>query len=124
MKTLIKSFLLTAGLALAVSSVAAQTSEDRLDQYFKAKLGRHSPAIDARLEAERANAAFRQDTSVNVVVPNRHEQHIKVKLGRYSRAQEARLAQVGAAFREEPVTGTAPTYLEQYMRGKLGRSWQ
>lgn len=123
MKTLVKGILLTAGLALAVSSLpAAQSGDDRLEQYFKAKLGRNSPAEDARLRAERATTAFREETPLKVTVPNWNEQHVKGKLGRYSRAEEARLREVGTAFREETPTGVAPTYLEQYMKGKLGRS--
>ena len=123
MKTLVKGILLTAALALAASSLsAAPTGDDRLDQYFKAKLGRHSPAEDARLQAERASTAFREEAPLRVAVPNWNEQHLKGKLGRYSRAEEARLREVGTAFREETPTVADPTYLEQYIRGKLGRS--
>ena len=121
MKTFVKSVLLATGITVGASSLPA--AQDWTNQYFKAKLGRNSPAEDARLRAERANTAFRQE-SLNVAAPNWIEQHFKAKLGRNSPAEEARLRdlQDSTAFRQEPPAKvTAPTWIEQYMKGKLGR---
>ena len=125
MKTFLKGVVIAAGLTLGTGSLpAATTGNDWAEQLFKAKIGRNTPAEEARLRAEGANAAFRAETAVNVATPNFIEQLFKAKLGRYTRGEEARLREVEAstAFREEAPAGyVAPTWAEQLFKAKLGR---
>ena len=120
MKTFIKGVLLATGITVGAGSLPA--AQDWTEQYFKAKLGRNSPAEDARLRAEGANTAFRE-AAVDVAAPDWIEQHLKGKVGRNTPAEEARLrdAQQNTAFRQEPVTVAAPNWIEQHIKGKLGR---
>jgi hypothetical protein len=124
MKTFLKRILIAAGLTLGANALlAASTGNDWTEQYFKAKVGRNTPAEEARQRDAQANVAFREDAGF-VAAPNWIEQHFKAKVGRYSRGEEARLRELEAstAFREEPLTGfVAPTWAEQLFNAKLGR---
>jgi hypothetical protein len=127
-----KTILLTGALLIGANALmaaqAAPASNNWVDQLYKAKLGRSSPAEEARLKAERANTAFREEAAAEVTGPANPwlEQFYRTKLGRNSPMEEARLkAERGnTAFREEttPEARPANTWFEDFYRAKFGRS--
>ena len=128
MKTFVKSILFTGVLAMSASGLmAAQASDSQFDQWYRAKYGRNSPAVEARLKAERESIAFREETSSRVAPArvNWVEEHFKAKLGRNTPAEEARLKaeRESTAFRQEPYREAAPgrTWMEEWHRAKYGR---
>ena len=120
------AFLIGANALMAAQAVP--TNNNWVDQLYKAKLGRSSPAEEARLKAERANTAFREEPTVEVPVPANSwlEQFYRAKLGRTSPMEESRLRTEGAntAFREETTHEARPAnnWFEQFYRAKFGRS--
>jgi len=132
MKTSIKSVLLTCAVALGANALmaaqASQPSNNWVDQLYKAKLGRNSPAEEARQKAERANTAFREEATVEAAGPANPwlEQFYQAKLGRNSPMEESRLRTEGAktAFREETIREARPanSWFEQWYKAKFGRS--
>ena len=130
MKTFARSILFAGTLVMGASGLmAAQTSNAWLDQWYKAKLGRPSPAEEARLKAERANTAFREETRHEGAMPSNawFEQWYKAKFGRSSPAEEARqkAAKESTAFREEkraePKSSPTNEWFDQWYRAKYGR---
>lgn len=127
-----KSIWLTGALVLGANALiaaqAAPANNNWVDQLYKAKLGRSSPVEEARLKAERANTAFREETTVQVAGPANPwlEQFYRAKLGRNSPMEESRLRTEGAntAFREETTREAKPinNWFEQFYRAKFGRS--
>ena len=120
MRILVLGFLLTGALAMATPS-----GDTFQQQWFHKKFGRLTPAEDQQVQAERANTAFRQDTSANEPAPNWMERYMKRRWGRYSPQEEARQKEErdNTAYRQEPAAPAAPQDLiEQHFRGKLGRS--
>jgi hypothetical protein len=132
MKTSVKSILLSGALAMGANAlIAAQpmpTSNQWLDQLYKAKLGRSSPMEEARVKAEAANTAFREEATVEVAGPANPwlEQFYRAKLGRNSPMEESRLRAEGqnTAFREESTHEARPAdhWFEQFYKAKFGRS--
>lgn len=126
MKTFAQSMLLTGALALGASGLtAAQSNNNGMEQWFKAKYGRPSAMEEARLKAELADTAFRGETYQPTAAANWTEQYFKAKFGRNAPAEERRLKSErdSTAYREEPSAEGAPaTSLrdEQY-RAKYGR---
>lgn len=125
MKNVLSTILFTGALVLGANGlIAAQTSNSWLDQWYRAKFGRPSPAEEARLNQERASTAFREE-SRHEGAPT--EQLYKTKLGRNSPAEEARqrAERESTAFREEPTgkrkTAPANEWLDQWYRAKYGR---
>jgi len=127
-----KSILLTGALLIGANALmaarAAPVNNNWVDQLYKAKLGCSSPAEEARLKAERANTAFREETTVEVAAPANPwlEQFYRAKLGRNSPMEESRLRDVGAttAFREDTAREARPanTWFEDFYKAKFGRS--
>lgn len=131
MRTSVRSILLTGALVVganALMAATAQVGNDWLDQFYKAKLGRSSPAEEARLKAERANTAFREEATVEVAGPANPwlEQFYRAKLGRNSPMEEDRLRaeRENTAFREETTRESRPAndWFEQWYRAKFGHS--
>ena len=131
MKTSVKTILLTGALAMGANGLmaaqAVTASDNWLDQFYKAKLGRSSPAEEARLRAEAQNTAFREETREVARPANPWlEGFFKAKLGRNSPMEESRLRAEGrnTAFREETTREARPAnnWFEQFYRAKLGRS--
>jgi hypothetical protein len=90
--------------AMFATAGLAQSSNPWLEQWFKTKTGHYSPMEEARQRSgqrrtERANAAFRERTTLEAVPPNGSavrtnpwlEQWFKTKFGHYSPMEEARL---------------------------------
>lgn len=127
-----KGILLTGALLLGANALmaaqAAPANTDWVDQLYKAKLGRNSPAEEARLKAERANTAFREEATVEVAGPANPwlEQFFRGKLGRNSPMEESRLKaeRADTAFREEtpPAARPATSWFEDFYKAKFGRS--
>ncbi len=127
-----KSILLTGALLIGANALmavqAASANNNWIDQLYKAKLGRSSPAEEARLRAEGANTAFREDPTVVVAGPANPwlEQFYRKKLGRNSPMEESRLKAEGAntAFREDTTRQARPAnnWFENFYKAKLGRS--
>ena len=127
-----KGILLTGALMLGANALiaaqAAPANNNWVDQLYTAKLGRSSPAEEARLKAERANTAFREEASVEVAGPANPwlEQFYRAKLGRNSPMEESRLRaeRANTAFREETTREARPAnnWFEQFYRAKFGRS--
>ena len=127
-----KSILLTGALLIGANALmaaqAAPANNNWVDQFYKAKLGRSSPAEEARLQAERENTAFREEITFEVAGPANPwlEQFYRAKLGRNSSMEESRLRAEGqtTAFREETTHEARPAnnWFEQFYRAKFGRS--
>ena len=129
MKTFARSILFTGALVMGGNGLMAQTSNAWIDQWYRAKLGRPSPAEEARMKAERANMAFREEARHEAAVPSNAwlEQWYKAKFGRSSPAEGARqkAENESTAFREEPrqerKVSPANEWLDQWYRAKYGR---
>ena len=129
MKTFVKSILFAGVLAMGANGLtAAQASDSWLDQWYRAKYGRSSPATEAQQRADQANTAFREESASHAVTPANAwlEQWYKAKFGRSSPIEEARLKaeRANTAFREEPVrqaAAPANNWLDQWYRAKFGR---
>jgi hypothetical protein len=127
-----KSILLTGALLIGANALmaaeAAPANNNWVDQLNKAKLGRSSPAEEARLRAELANTAFREDPTVEVARPANPwlEQFYMAKLGRNSPMEESRLKaeQANTAFREDATREARPAnnWFEDFNKAKFGRS--
>jgi hypothetical protein len=127
-----KSILLTGALLIGANALtaaqAAPANNNWLDQLYKAKLGRNSPAEEARLKAERENTAFREEVTFEVAGPVNPwlEQFYRAKLGRNSPMEESRLRaeRANTAFREDTTRETRPanTWFEDFYKAKFGRS--
>src|SRR5439155_10105347 len=107
MKTFVRSILFTGALVMGANGLmAAQTSNAWMDQWYRAKFGRSSPAEESRLKAEQASTAFREETRHEAAGPANawFEQWYKAKFGRNSPAEEARqrAEKESTAFRNEP----------------------
>lgn len=132
MKMRMKSVLLTSALAIGANALmaaqASQANNQWLDQFYKAKVGRSSPMEEARLKAEAANTAYREEITTAVFGPANPwlEQFYRAKLGRNSPMEESRLRAEGAntAFREENTreAGPASNWFEEFYRAKFGRN--
>jgi hypothetical protein len=128
MKPLLRSTILTGALVLGTNVLLA-ISNDYIEQWHKAKLGRNSPMEEARMDAEQANAAYREEAasaSANSADIWR-EYFFKAKSGRSSPMEEARLKALGegTAYREETAPeapAAANTWQEDFLRAKLGRT--
>jgi len=124
MKYFIKGVVIATGLTLGASGLfAAPAGNDWAEQLFKMKVGRSTPAEEARQQDALANAAFREEVAF-VATPSWIEQFLKAKVGRYTRGEESRLRELDAdtAFREETPEGfVAPTWAEQLFKEKTGR---
>ena len=131
MKTSVKSILLTGALAMGANALmaaqAVTASDNWLDQFYKAKLGRSAPTTEARVKAEGANTAFREEITPAAAGSANPwlEQFYRAKLGRNSPMEEARVKAEGqnTAFREEstPEARPANNWFEQFYKAKLGR---
>ncbi len=131
MKRLIQISFATAILA---STGLAQSTNSWFEQWHKAKFGRYSAATEARLKAEQAETAFRQEATAENGRRSAAPQTPRWAYGRYSSAYEAKQMdeQTETAFREEPRsqatasaalsgTRTTNTWLEQWYKAKYGR---
>jgi hypothetical protein len=109
----------------ATGLIAAPAADTWLEQWYKAKYGRTSPMEEARLKAEAASTAFREDTSAEV--PSLYtlfELQYKAKYGRPSPMEEARWKEEkgDTAFRAETAPeAPARSWFEQWHRVKFGR---
>jgi hypothetical protein len=130
MKTLAKGILFTGVLMMGANGLmASQGSNGWLDQWYRAKYGRSSPAEEARQRAEQANTAFREEVAPESA-PRANawlEQWYRAKFGRSSPMEEARqkAERANTAFREEAtreVTAPANTWLDQWYKAKFGRN--
>lgn len=129
MKTLVKSILLTGALAIGANGLmAAPASNDWFEQWYKAKYGRSSPIEEARLKAERANTAYREEATPKAVMPANtwFEDFWRAKYGRSSPMEEARLKaeRESTAFREEVTPKAAMpanTWRDDFWKAKYGR---
>ena len=131
MKISVLTALLTGALAFGANTLMAgqaAASDAWLNQFYKAKLGRSSPAEEARLKAERANTAFREEITLEVAGPANPwlEQFYRAKLGRNSPMEESRLRaeRANTAFREDITREPRPanTWFEDFYKAKFGRS--
>ena len=89
-----RSILFTAVLALVAStSMVAQSSSSWSEQWYRAKFGRPSPTEEARIQSAQENAAYREVTPVQTVIPANvwFEGWYRAKYGRPSPLEEARL---------------------------------
>jgi hypothetical protein len=93
MKTFVRSILFTGALVMGANGLmAAQGTNSWFEQWYRTKFGRNSPMEEARQKAERANTAFREETTHEVTAPANtwFEQWYKTKFGRSSPREEAR----------------------------------
>lgn len=130
MKNAIRAVLFTGAVVMSANGLmAAQTSNDWHDQWYRAKFGRPSPAEESRLNEERASTAFREEARHEAAPENAwFEQWYKAKFGRNSPAEETRqrAERENTAFREEASgerrIAPANDWLDQWYRAKYGRS--
>src|SRR5690348_5199159 len=109
MNTSFKGILMTGALAIAANGLfaaQANTTNAWFEQRHQAKFGRPSPNEEARLKAERANMAFREEFAPDVDRPANtwFNDFYRAKYGRSAPNEEARLnaERVNTAFGEEP----------------------
>ena len=70
MKTFVRSILFTSALVMGANGLmAAQASDSWLDQWYRAKYGRNSPATEARQRAEQTSTAFREEVTPEAASP-------------------------------------------------------
>ena len=132
MKPLAKSILFTGALMIGATGLMAApvgAGNSQFEEWHKAKYGRPSATEEARLKAEQANIAYREDTSVEVGSPANSwfEQWHKAKYGRFSPGEEARqrTAEENVAFREEPAPNAesqTDEWFQGWYRAKFGRT--
>jgi hypothetical protein len=125
MKAFVRGFVLTGTLVIAANGlIASQVSNDRYEQWYKAKYGRNSPQEEARQNAER-KTTFREEAVREIGPANDWlDQLRKAKLGRSSVAEEARQRAEQPIPTETAGKGVRPanTWLEDLRKAKLGRS--
>ena len=124
MKTFVSSAIVTGALA-ASTVLGAETSNTWFDQWYRAKYGLNSPAVEARLKAERQSTAFREEITTARPLESWFDQWYRAKYGHNSPAVEARLKaeRESTAFREEPARPFKPTsraWLDQWYKAKYG----
>jgi hypothetical protein len=93
MKAFVRNIFFTGSLAIGATGLLAAAANDSwIDQWYKAKSGRSSPMEEARQKAERANTAFREETTREDAPPASSwiDQWYKAKFGRNSPMEEAR----------------------------------
>ncbi len=94
MKPFVRNIMFTGVLAMAASSMAvAQSSNNWSEQWYRAKYGRPSPTEEARVKAEQANTAYREEAPLQAAVAANSwfEGWYRAKYGRPSPTEEARL---------------------------------
>jgi hypothetical protein len=123
-----RSILFIAVLAMVASTSMVAQSNGWSEQWYRAKFGRPSPTEVARLQAEQATTAYRQETPSKAAVPadTRFENWYRAKYGRPSPSEEARLQaeQASTAYREvKPTQAVVPAnaWFEGWYRAKYGR---
>lgn len=129
MKLSIRSIVITGILAIGANTLlAAQTSNPWFEGWYRAKFGRPSPTEETRLQAEKANTAYRVEAPRPGPVPANpwFEGWYRAKFGRPSPTEEARLQaeQANTAYREATSTqavAPANTWFEGWYRAKYGR---
>ncbi|SRR6266568_6073381 len=129
MKPIVRNILLTGFVAMAANGLAiAQTSNNQFEQWHRVKYGRPSPTEEARVKAEQANTAYREQTPPRVAAPSNawFEGWYRAKYGRSSPTEEARLQaeEANTAYREEtPRQAAVPsnTWYKGWYRAKYGR---
>ena len=129
MKTIVKNILVTAVAALTVSPFAIpQSNSNGFEQWYRAKYGRPSPTEQARIDAEKANTAYREVAPAPASPANTwFEQWYRAKYGRPSPTEQARLdaEQANTAYREVPTNAdvlSGNARFEAWYRAKYGHS--
>lgn len=69
MKLVLRSADMTVARLMGANALLAG-SENFIDQFYKAKFGRLSPITEARLRAEQANAAYREEATPKAKILN------------------------------------------------------
>ena len=129
MKTLAKNILFTGILMIGATGLMAGASNSQFEEWHKMKYGRPSATEEARLKAEQANIAYREDLSVESASPanSQFEQWHKAKYGRFSPMEEKRqqVEEENVAFREEPAPkagSQTDEWFQGWYRAKFGRT--
>lgn len=126
MKTTWKSILM-AGIVLAGAQALLAEAANQ-DEWFKAKMGRMSPSTEAKIKAEKANVAYREEKTPDPKSADVfRESFSKAKTGRASAMEEARhsKADQSTAYREAPAPSKGAAqdhWREEFGKAKLGRS--
>jgi hypothetical protein len=103
MKRFASIFVITLAMSVPVVAQTSSTSPSKpeklangnswSEQWYRAKYGRPSPLEEARLNAEQANTAYREETTSQVAIPANtwYEGWYRAKFGRPSPTEEAGL---------------------------------
>ena len=98
MTPFVRSILLTGALVVgANAAMASQVNNTWLEQWYRAKYGRNSPAEEARQRAARENSTPREEVTARVARPANewYENWYKAKFGRSSPMEDARKKAAG-----------------------------
>ena len=98
MKPSVRSIFLTGALVVGANTVmASQVNNTWLEQWYRAKYGRNSPAEEARQRAARENSTLHKEATAKVARPANewYENWYKAKFGRNSPLEDARRKAAG-----------------------------
>ena len=128
MKRLTQGLVVAGALLLGagkLGAVAMENSNHWMDPWHNSKYGRSSAIEEARVKAERAVTAYREEAPAAVPAGMWIEDFSRAKLGRSSPMEEARLKaeRAATAYREEGKTEVPPgKWIDEFWRAKYGRT--
>lgn len=126
MKSIFKSILLVGALTIGASGLfASPAGNNWINHQYRAKLGRNTPSVDAEMQAQQANSAYRA-APAKLHKVDYLKQDFREKLGRTvypPRTASERAADLNSAYRQQPkqdLQQTPQQIQHNYLREKRG----
>ncbi len=121
-----KTILLVGALSLGASGLfASPAGNNWINHQYRAKLGRNDPTVEAQIQAQQANSAYRA-APAQIHKVDYLKQDFREKLGRTVYPPETarqRAAEANSAYRQAPkqsLQQTPQQYEHNYLREKRG----
>lgn len=124
MKAITRTIVLASVSLVGASGLMAQAGNSHIDQHFRGKFGQASPPEEAKLRAERANAAFRAlPVQTGEKAKPYMDQYFRGKFGQFTPVEEAKLREEreNSASRSTPANPKTESHIDQWFRMKQGR---